>query len=387
MFTTSLLQRIASVPAKNLLQMAMSSSASEVIIEKEGSKRVLTLNRPKALNALNLPMIREMYPRMREWEDAKDVNLIILKGSGEKAFCAGGDVLAVIRSAKAAKEGGTSTIHKDFFKEEYHLNHLIGSLSKPFVAFIDGIVMGGGCGLSVNGKFRVGTERTMLAMPETALGLFPDVGGSYFLSRLQHNLGMYLALTGYRLQGADAFHAGLATHFVPSSKLPDLQTKLLSLDTVTDKTVDAAIREFQPSSIPHFSLEEHLPVISRTFHSKSVEGILENLKKENSDWSKKQLDTLAKMSPTSMKVTHKQLENGAKMSFSEVFTMEYRLTQRCLEDHDFYEGCRAILIDKDRNPKWKPATLEEVTNDKVEWYFKPLEQNQEIVVDGLRPKL
>ncbi|ETN78364.1 enoyl-CoA hydratase/isomerase family protein [Necator americanus] len=370
MLSTSLLQRITTVHAKNLLQMAMSSSASEVLIENHGSKRVLTLNRPKALNALNIPMIREMYPRMREWEDTKDVNMIILKGSGEKAFCAGGDVLEAL-----------------LFREEYHLNHLIGSLSKPFVAFIDGIVMGGGCGLSVNGKFRVGTERTMLAMPETALGLFPDVGGSYFLSRLKNNLGLYLALTGYRLQGADAFHAGLATHFVPSSKLGDLQKKLLSLDAVTDKTVDTAIREFQPSNIPHFSLEQHIPVINRTFHAKSVEEVLENLRKENSEWSKKQLETLAKMSPTSLKVTFKQLENGAKMSFDEVFTMEYRLTQRCLEDHDFYEGCRAILIDKDRNPKWKPTTLKEVTDEKVAWYFAPLDQNQDIFVDGLRPKL
>ncbi|VDM65685.1 unnamed protein product [Strongylus vulgaris] len=325
--------------------------------------------------------------------------MIILKGAGEKAFCAGGDVVgesyrflnlkgsAVIKSAKAAKEGSTSSIHRDFFKEEYFLNYLIGCLSMPFVAFIDGIVMGGGCGLSVNGKFRVGTERTMLAMPETALGLFPDVGGSYFLSRLKNNLGNYLALTGYRLQGADAFHAGLATHYVPSSKLDDLQKKLVSLDTVTDKTVDAVLHDFQPSTIPEFSLKEHLPAINRTFNAKSVEGIIENLKKENSEWSTHQIATLLKMSPTSLKVTFKQLQNGSKMKFNEVFTMEYRLTQHCLEDHDFYEGCRAILIDKDRRPVWKPITLEQVTEEKLAWYFSPLGENRDIVVDGLNPKL
>ncbi|VDK68778.1 unnamed protein product [Cylicostephanus goldi] len=235
----------------------------------------------------------------------------------------------------------------------------------------------------------------MLAMPETALGLFPDVGGSYFLSRLKHNLGNYLALTGYRLQGADALHAGLATHYVPSSKLEELQKKLVSLDDVTEKTVEAAIRELQPSSIPKFSLEEQLPVIEKTFQASAlnpvkrgldlltVEEILENLKKENSDWSKKQVATLSKMSPTSMKVTLKQLQNGANMKFNEVFTMEYQLTQRCLEDHDFYEGCRAILIDKDRNPKWKPATLEEVTDEKVAWYFSPLGEGRDI--DVTRP--
>ncbi|CAJ0597250.1 unnamed protein product [Cylicocyclus nassatus] len=383
MLTSNLLQRLTRAPIKSVLQMTLSTSTSEVLVEKEGSKRVVTLNRPKALNALNVPMIREIYPQMKQWEKNKDVNLIILKGAGEKAFCAGGDVVAVVKSAKAAKEGSTSTVHKDFFREEYFLNYLIGSLSMPFVAFIDGIVMGGGCGLSVNGKFRVCTERTMLAMPETALGLFPDVGGSYFLSRLKHNLGNYLALTGYRLQGADALHAGLATHYVPSSQLGELQKKLVSLDDVTEKTVEAAIRELQPSSVPKFSVEQQLPVIEKTFQARTVEEILENLKKENSDWSKKQVATLSKMSPTSMKVTLRQLQNGANMKFNEVFTMEYQLTQRCLEDHDFYEGCRAILIDKDRNPKWKPATLEEVTDEKVAWYFSPLGEGRDI--DVTRP--
>ncbi|KAK6039565.1 enoyl-CoA hydratase/isomerase family protein, partial [Cooperia oncophora] len=308
------------------------------------------------------------------------------KVPGEKAFCAGGDVLAVIKSAKEAKEGGKCTVHKDFFREEYQLNHLIGNLSKTFVALIDGIVMGGGCGLSVNGRYRVATERTMLAMPETALGLFPDVGGSYFLSRLKNNLGLYLALSGYRLHGADAYHAGLATHYVPSAKLADLQGKLLSLKTVTDKSVDATIREFEPSDIPAFTLEEHLPTISKTFSARSVEEIFANLKKDGSEWSQKQLKTLSKMSPTSMKVTFKQLEHGAKMSFSKVFTMEYRLTQRSLEDHDFYEGCRAILIDKDRNPKWKPATLEEVSDSHIEQYFAPLGR-EDIFLDSSTSKI
>ncbi|VDL73264.1 unnamed protein product [Nippostrongylus brasiliensis] len=356
--------------------MIRNSSTSSIIVEKEGSKRILTLNRPKALNALNLDMVREMYPRLREWEDSGDVDLIILKGAGEKAFCAGGDVLAVTRSAKEAEKGGDTTIHRDFFREEYRLDHLIGNLTKTFVALIDGIVMGGGCGVSVNGRFRVATERTLLAMPETALGLFPD-----------NNLGQYLALTGYRLKGADAFHSGLATHYVPSSKLADLQKKLLSLDNVTHKSVDAIIREFEPADVPHFSLEEHLPVINKTFQAKSVEEILGNLRKENSKWAQDQLNTLSKMSPTSMKVTFKQIENGAKMSFSKVFTMEYRLTQRALEDHDFHEGCRAILIDKDKNPKWKPATLEEVSDEHIERYFSPLGHGQDLFLDDLTARI
>ncbi|VDM54039.1 unnamed protein product [Angiostrongylus costaricensis] len=398
-------------------RMAMSTSISEIIVQEEGSKRILTLNRPKALNALNLSMVREIYPRFKKWEDGGDVSMIILKGSGEKAFCAGGDVLAVTRSAKEAASGGTSTTHKDFFREEYRLNHLIGSLSKTFVAFIDGIVMGG------------------------------------------DNLGLYLALTGYRLHGADCYHAGLATHYVTSSRLKDLQNKLLTMERVTYNEVDGVIREFQPSNIPTFSLEEHLPVIKKTFYARSVEEIFENLRVENSEWSKQQLKTLSKMSPTSLKVTFKQLENGAKMKFGEVktdqiaekctegrmkyenpandaesicvmvsgstrvtydsffsqrkgrrrfiaavnknyassqvcqhtiridydlfkvFTMEYRLAQRFLKDHDFYEGCRAILIDKDRNPKWIPERLEDVTDAVVERYFDPLGQ-EDLIFDG-----
>ncbi|KAJ1372737.1 hypothetical protein KIN20_034973 [Parelaphostrongylus tenuis] len=269
-------RRLLRIKSSELCRMPPMSttSMSEIIIEEEGSKRILTLNRPKALNALSLSMVREIYPQLKKWDGAGDVNMIILKGSGEKAFCAGGDVLAVTKSAKEAANGGTSTVHKDFFREEYRLNHLIGSLSKTFVAFIDGIVMGGGCGLSVNGRFRVGTERTMLAMPETALGLFPDVGGSYFLSRLKDNLGLYLALTGYRLHGADAYHAGLATHYVTHHfiHLKDLQARLLSMEKVTHEEVDSVIRKFAPSDIPQFSLESASSCNQEDFSCKICRG-------------------------------------------------------------------------------------------------------------------
>ncbi|CAI5445536.1 unnamed protein product [Caenorhabditis angaria] len=336
---------------------------TEILVEKQADKRIVTLNRPKALNALNLNMVREFYPMMKEWQNSKDVSLVILKGSGEKAFCAGGDVLAVSKSYKEAAAGGETTMHKDFFREEYILNHLIGTFSKQYVSLIDGIVMGGGCGLSVNGRFRVATEKTMLAMPETALGLFPDVGGSYFLSRLKDNLGMFLALTGYRLLGADTFHAGMATHFVESSSLGDLQNNLTNLKNVTESAVDKAIKSLEPSNIPEFSLSNHITQIKNCFGGRSIEEIIQNLEKDGSDWAKKQIQTLNKMSPTSLKITHRQISEGARLSYSKIFTMEYRLTQRFLEDPDFHEGCRAILIDKDRNPKWNPAKLADVTEE------------------------
>ncbi|KAK0417756.1 hypothetical protein QR680_013190 [Steinernema hermaphroditum] len=351
----------------------------ELLVSAVKSKRVVTLNRPKALNALNLNMIRSMYPRLKEWNADKRVSMVIVKGSGEKAFCAGGDVLAVTRSAKA-NDG--STIHKDFFREEYHLNHLIGTCSKPYVALIDGITMGGGCGLSVNGRFRVATERTMLAMPETALGLFPDVGGSYFLSRLRNNLGMYLALTGYRLQGADVYHAGLATHIVNSKDLPEIEKALLDLpsEDVSERRVDDLLKEFRPSDVKTFSLSGEIDHIKKLFEGKTLEEILKKLAEDNSEWAQRQLKILSKMSPTSMKVTFRQLNEGLVLSYANIFTMEYRLTQRFVEDHDFHEGCRAILIDKDHNPKWSPAKLEEVTQEKVDWYFSPLPQGQDLIL-------
>ncbi|TKR68250.1 hypothetical protein L596_024256 [Steinernema carpocapsae] len=266
----------------------------ELLVSALKSKRLITLNRPKALNALNLPMVRSFYPQLKEWNDDKRISMVIVKGSGEKAFCAGGDVLSVTKSAKA-NDG--STVHKDFFYEEYQLNHLIGTLSKPYVALIDGITMGGGCGLSVNGRFRVATERTMLAMPETALGLFPDVGGSYFLSRLRSNLGMFLALTGYRLQGADVYHAGLATHIINSSDLAELEKALLDLpsEQVNDSRVDDLLKKFRPSDVKTFSLANELQLIEKLFDGKTLEEILKKLADNNSEWAQKQLKTLSKM--------------------------------------------------------------------------------------------
>ncbi|CAO4369222.1 unnamed protein product [Caenorhabditis nigoni] len=368
--------------AKDLCQkmsFSMSSTVrSEILVDCHGSKKVVTLNRPKALNALNLSMVREFYPKLQEWNSSSDVDLVILKGSGEKAFCAGGDVLAVVRSFKDAESGKDCTMHKDFFREEYILNHLIGTFNKQYVCLIDGIVMGGGCGLSVNGRFRVATEKTMLAMPETALGLFPDVGGSYFLSRLKGNLGMYLALTGYRLLGADAFHAGLATHFVESAQLAKLEKELVSMKDVNENSVDEVIRSFEPKKIPEFSLSKNLSQIRDAFGARSVEDILSSLDKDGSEWAKKQTAILGKMSPTSLKVTHRQITEGSKMNYAKIFTMEYRLTQRFLADKDFHEGCRAILIDKDRNPKWNPATLADVKESVIDHYFSPLPNNSDL---------
>uniref|UniRef100_A0AAX7V653 3-hydroxyisobutyryl-CoA hydrolase n=1 Tax=Astatotilapia calliptera TaxID=8154 RepID=A0AAX7V653_ASTCA len=335
--------------------LQMSSHAEpEVLLEKVGRTGVITMNRPKVLNALNLTMIRQIYPQLKKWESDNETDIVIIKGAGDKAFCAGGDIRAVTEAGKVG-----DSLAQDFFREEYILNNAIGSYRKPYIALIDGITMGGGVGLSVHGLFRVATEKTLFAMPETAIGLFPDVGGGYFLPRLQGKLGLFLALTGFRLKGRDVQRAGVATHFVESKKVPLLV--LISLCSV--------FKDYQPF-IYFQSLVLLNPV--RLFSASSVEGIVKNLKTDGSEFAKKQTETLSKMSPTSLKITLKQLQAGAALSLQDVLVMEYRLSQACMRGCDFYEGVRAVLVDKDQNPKWNPSTLEEVSNQMVEQCFSSL---------------
>ncbi|CAB3369480.1 Hypothetical predicted protein [Cloeon dipterum] len=346
----------------------MSTATDEVLFQTIGDRGVITLNRPKALNALNLNMIKSITPTLDQWD--KDKSAIIIKGAGEKAFCAGGDVRAVTEAAKVG-----DSFASDFFRVEYQLNALINRLKVPYVALIDGITMGGGVGLSVHGRFRVATENTLFAMPETAIGLFPDVGGSYFLPRLPGKLGMFLALTGYRLKGADVLHAGVATHIVSSEKLAELESALLS-----EKDVSGVLNSFHDKQLASqpFSLQSKLKDIDATFAPETVEEILQNLSNHGSEWATKTAATLNKMSPTSLKITMKQLKLGKEKNLQECLQMEYRLTQRCCAGHDFIEGVRSVLVDRDNNPKWKPSTLAEVSAATVDSYFAPLPKGQEL---------
>uniref|UniRef100_A0A3B3SAN3 3-hydroxyisobutyryl-CoA hydrolase n=1 Tax=Paramormyrops kingsleyae TaxID=1676925 RepID=A0A3B3SAN3_9TELE len=315
---------------RTLQHHLMSSQAgSEVLFERVGSAGVITLNRSKALNALNLSMIRHLYPQLKNWEKDSETDLVVIKGAGEKAFCAGGDIRAVTEAGKSG-----DSLAQDFFREEYILNNTIGTYQKPYVALIDGITMGGGVGLSVHGRFRVATEKTLFAMPETAIGLFPDVGGGYFLPRLQGKLGLFLALTGFRLKGRDVQRAGVATHFVESQKLAALEKDLVNLKSPTFDAVGSMLDTYQKQSSldrdKPFSLTQHLDAINRLFEASSVEGILENLRRDGSAFAQKQAETLCKMSPTSLKITFRQLQTGAALSLQEVLVMEYRLSQACM---------------------------------------------------------
>ncbi|KAK6310184.1 hypothetical protein J4Q44_G00200650 [Coregonus suidteri] len=353
-------------------QMMTSQAGAEILVEKVGNAGVITLNRPKALNALNMNMIRLIYPQLKKWETDKETDIVIIKGAGGKAFCAGGDIRAVTEAGKVG-----DPLAKNFFREEYILNNTIGTYQKPYVALIDGITMGGGVGLSVHGRFRVATEKTLFAMPETAIGLFPDVGGGYFLPRLQGQLGLFLALTGFRLKGRDVQRAGVASHFVESQKIAALEKELVDLKTPSIEEVSRVLDSYQKRSSldaeKPFVLEQHIDVIDKLFQSNSVEGIVHNLKTDGSPFAQKQAETLAKMSPTSLKITFKQLQAGGAMSLQEVLVMEYRLSQACMvKGSDFYEGVRAVLVDKDHSPKWSPSTLKEVSEQSVEDCFSSL---------------
>ncbi|XP_033086743.1 3-hydroxyisobutyryl-CoA hydrolase, mitochondrial isoform X2 [Trachypithecus francoisi] len=372
-------------------------AAADVLLEKKGCAGVITLNRPKILNTLTLNMIRQIYSQLKKWEQDPETFLIIIKGAGEKAFCAGGDI-RVISEAEKAKQNIAAVL----FREEYILNNAIGSCQKPYVALIHGITMGGGVGLSVHGQFRVATEKCLFAMPETAIGLFPDVGGGYFLPRLQGKLGYFLALTGFRLKGRDVYRAGIATHFVDSEKLAMLEEDLLALKSPSKENIASVLESYHTESKidrdKSFILEEHMDKINSCFSANTMEEIIENLKQDGSSFALEQLKrqeewfmfpmekegialgfelckVINKMSPTSLKITLRQLMEGSSKTLQEVLTMEYRLSQACMRGHDFHEGVRAVLIDKDQSPKWKPADLKEVTDEDLNNHFKSLGSN------------
>ncbi|WP_291297795.1 enoyl-CoA hydratase/isomerase family protein [Elioraea sp.] len=308
----------------------------------------LVLNRPRALNALDRGMIDAIAVALNAWRDDPAVRLVTIEGAGGRAFCAGGDVRAVRTLALA---GARETIEA-FFVAEYAVNRMIAEYPKPYVALIDGVSMGGGLGVSVHGSHRVVTEHATMAMPETAIGLFPDIGATFFLPRLPGASGMYLALTGARISPGDALHTGLATHYVPRAGLVALK------DALAREGVSALDAHAVPP--PDSLLAEDRPAIDRCFAADSVAGIIAALEAERSEWARATLATLAQMSPTSLTVTFEALRRGAAMSLADCLTTELRLTRSVTFHPDFAEGVRAQVVDKTRDPRWTPAMLAEV---------------------------
>ncbi|KAK4044778.1 ClpP/crotonase-like domain-containing protein [Parachaetomium inaequale] len=333
--------------------------------------RSIELNRPKKLNALNGSMIRKIAPRMLEWAKSDMASVIVMKGAGDKAFCAGGDVAQLAQWNQAGPQGQERS--KEYFAQEYQLDHLIATFNKPYIAFMDGITMGGGVGLSVHAPFRIATERTVFAMPETTIGFFPDVGASFFLPRMPGAVGTYLALTSSRLTGANVLYAGIATHYLHSTSLPRLESRLAELrfqdyDEMETRlaAIDATIEEFVtglPHDEPILLGGEVRRAIDRCFSHDSVDQILRALEQERGatrQWAEETLATLHKRSPTAVHVALRQMRIGAKWSIRDTYIREHAMAGKFMASHDFTEGVTALLVDK-RAPRWQPASLEDIT--------------------------
>lgn len=349
----------------------------EILFDIKGGIGFITLNRPEALNALNLSMIESFDRKLVEWARHPAVHAVAITGAGGRAFCSGGDVKAVALDARAAKKGESDGgLARRFFREEYTLNHRIFTYPKPYISIINGIVMGGGKGISAHGSHRVVTENTLFAMPETSIGFFPDVGGGYFLPRCPGQTGTYLALTSKRIKAIDAIYIGFGTHFIPAEKIPALTEALVHLEWDARRKpaelVDDLLDNLDAPLPGESEIAEHRDKIDRYFSHDHVEEIIADLQKDHSRWAQETLTAMYAMSPTSLKITLRQIRLGAKMPFAQVMTMEYRLSQAVVKGHDFYEGIRAALIDKDRQPKWKPSRVGDVADNGVEGYFQSL---------------
>ncbi len=340
----------------------------ELIARHQGVAGFLTLNRPKAIHALTAVMVDAMTQALVRWQHDASVQAIIVDHSEGRGFCSGGDI-ALLRNS-VLNDGGKSGTK--FFHDEYQLNHQLFTYSKPVVAFMDGITMGGGVGISQPATFRVATENTRFAMPETGIGLFPDVGGGWFLSRLDGRLGRFLALTGARLDGAECLWAGLATHYLPAAALDEAKSRIADGQDIAG-VLDSL------SETPHEpKIAAHAAQIDQTFASDRLEDIIAALAADGSEWALKEQATLSVKSPQSCKVALRQLAESALLDrFADNMAMEYRIAARVIARPDFAEGVRAVIVDKDNAPKWDPATPEAMTDDLLDAIFAPLPADQE----------
>ena len=345
---------------------------TDILFKQQGAWGIVTLNRPKALNALTWNMVKAFYDQLSVWEANDTIGAVMVKGEGERAFCAGGDIRWLHDEAKKDPDSACQ-----FFHDEYRNNALIYRFAKPYVAFIDGIVMGGGVGVSVHGDFRVAGDNTLFAMPETGIGLFPDVGGGHFMPRLHDGVGLYYALTGARAKAADCMAAGIATHYTQSDRHEEIEASLLKLDlkdhahgdieTVLDAYAKdpghAAVNDLRQEIAAHFSAP------------KSFDDLMAGLKGET-EFQTATRKTLERMSPTSLKLTFEQMRRGHELDFNDVMRMEYRAVNRVMHGADFFEGVRAQIIDKDRAPKWSPDTISAVSDADVAAYFEGLGERE-----------
>lgn len=344
------------------------TSEPEVLLERRGEAGIITLNRPKALNALTHAMVREIDPQLRAWARDGAVSRVILKAAGERAFCAGGDVRQIYDLGRAGRQDKSQM----FFRDEYVLNHLIGTYPKPYVSLIDGICMGGGFGLSAHGAYRVGGERYLFAMPEVNIGLFPDVGGTHVLPRLPHAAGVYLAYTGARIKAADALHMGLLTHTVPSARMAELEAALVAGG---DVAATLSAHAFDPGPAPALT---HEAFVADAFSRGDALAVLHALDaaaagtSSAADFARETAATVRGKCPSSLALAAEQMRRGPNLDLAGCLQTEFRVVERVLRGHDFYEGVRALLVDKDNAPRWQPARLEEIDPAVIAAHFDPI---------------
>jgi enoyl-CoA hydratase len=335
----------------------------DVLLFTEGKAGCIRLNRPKAIHALNTGMCAAMLDTLTAWRDDPAVEIVLIDHAEGRGFCAGGDIRMIAESG-----AGDGSQARDFFRTEYRLNHALFAYEKPIVAFMDGITMGGGVGISQPARYRVATENTKFAMPETGIGLFPDVGGGWYLSRLPGRMGEYLALTGHRLGGVECLGLGLASHYLPANELDHAKTEIVK----DPSNVEAVLSGLIVPSID-MPIMAHAIDIDRLFAADTVEGILAALEADPGKWAAAQRATLRTKSPQSMKVSLRLVREGrTRASFADEMRQEFAIGARVAQSHDFIEGVRALIVDKDNAPRWNPATLESVSDAMIDQIFAPL---------------
>jgi enoyl-CoA hydratase len=340
----------------------------DVLVHVEGGVGRLRLDRPKAIHALTTPMCEVMSQALLKWRADPNVEVVVIDHADGRGFCAGGDVVMLARSGNEDAQEA-----KRFFFAEYRLNHLLFTYDKPTVAIMDGVTMGGGVGISLPCDYRIATENTRLAMPETGIGLFPDVGGGWYLSRVPGRVGQFMALTGARLDGAECLYLQLATHYVEQSGIEELVERIMKAPGRAKGALGTA-----STAVPEARIERNLPQISKLFASDRLEEVLSALEADEGDWADSELATLRTKSPLSCKVSLRLLAEGAnRASFADEMRAEYALAGRVVRTHDFREGVRALLIDKDNAPVWDPATPEEVTDEMLDVLFEPLPPSEQ----------
>ncbi len=343
-------------------------SEPEVIVRREGGVGRLTLNRPAALNALTLGMCEAMTAALLEWRDEPDVTAVLIDHAGERGFCAGGDIRMLAESG-----AGDGSAARRFFHTEYRLNHLLSVYAKPIVAVMDGVTMGGGVGIALPASYRIATERTRLAMPETGIGLFPDVGAGWWLPKLHGRTGLWMVLTGARLGAADCELLGLATDVVPAGQVEAVKAAIVR----EPEAIERVLTEYEADA-GHPVIADHRDDIDRLFAGETLEDVVAGLEADGSEWARAQLDVMRPKSPMSGKASFGLIGGSlAPASMADDLVTEYRLASRIVTSHDFLEGVRAVIVEKDNRPAWDPATLAGMTDAMVEALFAPLPAGEE----------